>query len=73
MKDREILPNVIHDISLNFDEKGYSINGEIFGKGCERFEVALYCGGAEIYVRNCDGSVERVKYKRTSGVPGIKR
>lgn len=73
MTDREILPDVIHDITLNFDEISYSINGKAFGESCERFEVSLVYGGAEIYVRNCDGSEERVKYKRTPGVPGIAR
>lgn len=73
MKDREILPDVIHDISLNFDEKDYLMNGEVFGKGCQRFELNLYGGGAEVYVLNCDGSEERVKYRKSSGLPGIKR
>ena len=73
MKDREILPDVIHDISLNFDKTDYMINGEVFGKGCQRFELNLYGGGAEVYVLNCDGSEQRVKYRKSSGVPGIKR
>ena len=73
MAEKFVLPDEIHSIILDFDEKGLSINGEKFGKDCEKFEVSLYCGGAAIYARSTDGHEEKIKYKRTPGVPGVKR